>query len=108
MRTSANLKLGVASILFLVATTSCSSNSAASLTRIETVPDQALVQIDGFGECDAPCTIEHNGPRRVTIAKAGYEKVELTIAPGQRVVRVELDLAAPTGVVEADGLPPLE
>ena len=77
------------------------------ITTIDSEPAGALVKVDGFGECETPCVIQHDAPRRVTVAKAGFRKRVFDIRPGDGEVVVELELAAPTEEVETDALPPL-
>ncbi len=85
-----------------------SSGNGARIAVIETEPPGAIVKVEGFGECVSPCSIELDAPRRLTIAKAGFKKRVMEITPGDRRVRVDLELAAPSGDVVADDLPPLE
>ncbi|MBI1392478.1 MAG: PEGA domain-containing protein [Alphaproteobacteria bacterium] len=103
-----SLTLAAATIA-LASIAGCATTGAdgSGLTRIETTPPGALVRIEGFGECETPCVIEHNGPRAITIARVGYNKVEATIQPGDRLLAIALELAAPSGEVQAEELPPL-
>lgn len=85
----------------------CATTGGASITLVETDPPGALVQVEGFGECEAPCTIELDAPRNLTIAKAGYDAQRLTLSPGTKKLRVKLTLSAPTTDVEEEALPEL-
>ena len=78
------------------------------LTKIVTSPPGATVTVAGYGQCETPCTVQLDGVRDIIVAKAGYKKRELSIAPDQGRVALDLELAAPTTGVEADALPPLE
>jgi hypothetical protein len=85
----------------------CNTFGRTTLTLVASDPPGALVRVEGFGECEAPCTVEIDRPRVITVAKAGYNPQRLTIAPGQRRVDVALELSAPTTGVEAEELPEL-
>ncbi|HBS32043.1 MAG TPA: hypothetical protein DEA40_09925 [Parvularcula sp.] len=95
----------VAALALLVA--ACETTKGAAITRVETDPPGALVQVEGFGECTAPCTIELDAPRKLTIAKAGYDAQRLTLSPGTKKLQVKLTLSAPTTGVEEETLPEL-
>ena len=75
--------------------------------EITTEPPGALVRIEGFGECDSPCTVEVDKPRQVTIAKAGYEAEKLSIEPGKDV-NLKMKLVAPTKNVDASEMPDIQ
>lgn len=90
--------------LFLPA---CATTGRPTITLVETDPPGALVQVEGFGECIAPCTIELDAPRNLTIAKAGFDAQRLTLEPGKKRVQVKLKLSAPTTDVEEESLPEL-
>lgn len=98
----------LAALAFATLGAACATNDGKPrLTLVTTEPSGALVQIEGFGECVSPCTIEHDAPRNLTIAKAGYDAVRMTIKPGQKEARVTLMLAAPTTDVDETKLPDL-
>lgn len=83
------------------------ATTGAKITLVETDPPGALVQVEGFGECVAPCTIELDAPRNLTIAKAGYDAQRLTLEPGRKKLQVTLTLSAPTTDVDVEALPDL-
>ncbi len=85
----------------------CATTNGPTITLIETDPPGALVQVEGFGECEAPCTIELDAPRNLTIAKAGYDAQRLTLEPGKKRLQIKLTLSAPTTDVEEITLPEL-
>lgn len=85
----------------------CATTGGSSITLVETIPAGALVQVNGFGDCQSPCRIELDKPRNLTIAKAGYDAQRITLSPGTKVLRVTLSLSAPTTGVEEDALPEL-
>ncbi len=93
--------------LIAVLIPACATTKGASITLVETDPPGALVQVEGFGECEAPCTIELDAPRRLTIAKAGYDAQRLTLSPGTKKLQVRLNLSAPTTAIEEEPLPEL-
>lgn len=90
----------------LLAATGCVT-FGSDAAKIVTVPPGATVRVDGFGECETPCTVKVDQPRYVTIAKAGYKAQRIRISPDQSKVEVELELAAPTEDVDAQTLPDL-
>ncbi|MDZ7627527.1 MAG: PEGA domain-containing protein [Parvularculaceae bacterium] len=90
-----------------IALTACATTDGPKITLVETDPAGAIVQVDGFGECEAPCRIELDKPRNLTIAKAGYDAERLTLSPGTKILRVKLRLSAPTTGVEEEPLPAL-
>jgi len=75
---------------------------------IESTPSGAIARIDGYGECETPCTVKLDRPRYVTIAKAGYTPQTLRLEPRGRTLSVILELAAPTEEVDTLVLPDLE
>jgi hypothetical protein len=95
----------VAAIALMLA--ACETTKGASITLVETDPPGALVQVEGFGECTAPCTIELDAPRNLTIARAGYDAQRLTLSPGTKKLQVKLNLSAPTTDVEEVSMPEL-
>ncbi|GAB4522956.1 MAG: hypothetical protein Kow00133_10760 [Amphiplicatus sp.] len=77
------------------------------VVEIVSEPPGALVTVEGYGECQTPCTIGLDGPRDVTVAKAGFLPKRFAVAPGAGRVKVALDLAAPTEKVDEEALPDL-
>ncbi len=84
----------------------CLATSGAMRSFYST-PSGATVTIDGFGSCETPCTVKLDGYRKVTVAKAGYKAQRFGVSPGGGGVNVILELAAPSGVVDAETLPDL-
>lgn len=82
--------------------------TAGEVRTITSEPGGALVRVDGFGECETPCTIKLDGRREVTVAKAGYKAQRFGVSPGSKDVHVILQLAAPTHDVDAETLPSLD
>jgi hypothetical protein len=78
-----------------------------TIALISTVPPGALVTVEGFGECQSPCTVELDAPRNVTIAKAGYNPHRFVLTPGKKKVEITLELSAPTTDVDETELPEL-
>lgn len=88
---------------------SCATDDGAKprLTQVTTEPPGALVTIVGFGECESPCVIEHDAPREIVVAKAGFKPRTLTITGKTKSVELKLELAAPTEQVDERVLPDL-
>ncbi|MEM8771161.1 MAG: PEGA domain-containing protein [Pseudomonadota bacterium] len=82
--------------------------TTGDLRTITSTPAGALVKIEGFGECETPCTIKLDGARNVTVAKAGYKAQRFAVKPGRENVNVILELAAPTDEVSSETLPELD
>ena len=93
--------------LIAVLLSACATAKGPTITLVETDPPGALVQVEGFGECESPCRIELDAPRTLTIAKAGYDAQRLTLEPGKKRLQVNLKLSAPTTDVEEAALPEL-
>lgn len=94
----------------LLATTGCMetfSVGGSGITKIVTNPPGATARVEGFGECETPCTVSLDAPRNVTIAKAGYLAKRIRLEPGHSKVTVDLELAAPTADVELTQMPEL-
>ncbi len=81
--------------------------ASTTLTLVSTTPPGASVLVDGFGECQSPCSIEIDRPRSIIIAKAGYNPQRLTLQPGKKRLDVTLELSAPTTGVDEAVLPDL-
>ncbi|MBB5519205.1 PEGA domain-containing protein [Amphiplicatus metriothermophilus] len=77
------------------------------VVEIVSEPPGALVVVEGYGECETPCTIGLDGLREVTVAKAGFVPQRFAIAPGAGRVQVALELAAPIEEVDEEVLPDL-
>ncbi len=75
---------------------------------VETTPPGATVTLEGFGECQTPCSIQLEQRRRVTVAKAGYKPVRLSVPPDSRDISILLELAAPTEEIDSTTLPDLD
>ncbi len=82
--------------------------SSGNISEINTLPAGALVTVDGLGECETPCTLELEQPRKLTIAKAGYKSVRIILEPNGKDVSIDLELAAPTEEVDAISLPDIQ
>ncbi len=82
------------------------AGTPSRIVTIDTTPTDALIRVEGFGECASPCAIEIDAPRRVSIAKAGFKPVIIDLSPKSRAktISVPLELAAPTEAVEAGSL----
>ncbi|OFW99036.1 MAG: hypothetical protein A3E78_00565 [Alphaproteobacteria bacterium RIFCSPHIGHO2_12_FULL_63_12] len=78
-----------------------------TLTTVTTTPAGARVTVEGFGECETPCTIEIDKPRNITIAKAGFDTQKFVLLPGRKKLDVVLKLSAPTTGVDSGELPEL-
>ncbi len=76
--------------------------------EIQTTPAGAFVSIDGFGECETPCTVKLDQPRRARIAKAGYVTRIVMIEPGDGPIIIPLDLAAASEEVDTQALPDID
>lgn len=94
-------------ILAAVGCQTLSIGGGNTLSMVSTDPAGAIVRVEGFGECVAPCTIELDAPRNITIAKAGYTPQRFVLQPGKRRVNVILELSAPTTGVDETQLPDL-
>ena len=81
--------------------------SATTLTMVTTTPPGALVTVEGFGQCETPCTVEIDKPRNITVAKAGYDTQKHVLLPGRKKLELTLQLSAPTTGVDAEELPEL-
>ncbi len=86
-------------------TTGCITTS--KMTIVNSEPKNAMVTVEGYGQCETPCTIKLDQPRLTTVAKAGYEKQRFMLIPGRPKVDVILKLAAPTKEIESSELPEL-
>ena len=92
----------------MLALPGCLTLSGGDVRAITSDPAGALVQIDGYGECETPCTVRLDALRQMTVAKAGYKAQRFHVAPGNKDVHVILELAAPTKDVDATELPALD
>ncbi len=102
------LPRGVAIAPGLLAMACAACASGPSQTEIVTIPADALVRVEGYGECQSPCVVELDAPRTITIAKAGYRAQQIEIRPGESKVTIPLELAAPTKAVEETEIPDLD
>lgn len=71
-------------------------------------PADALIVIEGFGECASPCVVKLDSKRTVRVARVGYTPQKFDILPGGDPVFVTLSLAAPSTEVDSTSLPELE
>jgi len=83
--------------------------TSGGMREIRTNPPGALVTIDGYGECETPCTVKLDEPRYARIAKAGYVAKTYLIEPGRGPIELPpLELAAASDDVDTTGLPDIE
>lgn len=104
---AARLLMGVAICAGAFAAAGCLTTSNDGLRTINSTPPGALVQVEGFGTCETPCTIRVDDLRQVTVAKPGFRAQRFGIRPGRGDIDVILELAAPTRGVDAETLPEL-
>lgn len=95
-----------ATIIGVAFSSALSGCASGSVQTIDSMPLGATVTIDGFGQCETPCTVKVDRPRIFTIAKAGYRAQRHEIKPG-RDLTIIMELAAPSGDVDAAPLPDL-
>lgn len=81
---------------------------SGDMLKINTTPPGALVTVDGAGQCETPCTIKLDRPRRAKIAKAGFISLDVMLSPSRRSVTVPLELAAASADVDAEALPEIK
>ena len=86
----------------------CVTTGGGSTLLVNTDPQGALVAIDGAGECESPCTVKLDGPRRARIAKAGFVALDVMLTPNRRSVTIPLELAAASDDVDTETLPELD
>lgn len=98
----------VISVIALTSLPGCLTLSGGDVREITSEPAGALVQIDGFGECETPCTVRLDALRQISVAKAGYKAQRFHVSPGGKGVHVILELAAPTKDIDTTQLPALE
>ena len=82
-------------------------HTSSGMRIINSEPPGATVIIEGFGECETPCSVKLDGYRSVLVAKAGYKPQKFGIVPKGPPVEVILELAAPTDDVDQETLPDL-
>ncbi len=75
---------------------------------VNTEPTGALLAIDGAGECETPCRVKLDGPRKARLAKAGFVTRTITLTPDRRSLTVPMELAAATDDVDSVALPSLD
>ncbi|PQA86689.1 PEGA domain-containing protein [Hyphococcus luteus] len=96
----------------LLATSGCMTlggiGDGARQVTVNTEPAGALLAIDGAGECETPCKVKLDGPRRARLAKAGFVTRIITLTPDRRSLTVPMELAAATDDVDAVALPSLD
>ena len=103
MRRPAFLSLG-----FMLLGGCVTMGGGASTMLVQTDPAGALVAIDGVGECETPCRIRLDAPKKARIAKAGFVSKEYMLSPGKSEVTIPLELAAASDDVDATALPDLD
>ncbi len=86
----------------------CATIGGGKTLKINTEPPGALITLDGGGECETPCKIQLDGPRRATIAKAGFVSLDVMLSPSRRSVTVPLELAAASEDVDTETLPEID
>ena len=91
----------------LFAVTGCMT-TGSKIVSITSDPTDALVRVDGFGECNTPCSVEVDAPRSALVAKAGFEAQKIILSPKRARAHVVLKLAAPTEDVESTTLPDVQ
>ena len=82
--------------------------TSGGVREIRSTPSGAFVAIDGFGECETPCTVKLDEPRRIRVAKAGYITQDFILEPKGGAIDIPLELAAASTEVDATSLPDLE
>jgi hypothetical protein len=85
----------------------CETTPSNTLVRVETTPPGAVLSIDGFGECETPCTIEIDREREAQLAKAGFNPQKIILRPGVKTLAIAMELAAPTTTVDEASIPEL-
>lgn len=76
--------------------------------NVVTTPPGAVLTIDGAGECETPCIVRLDGPKQARLAKAGFIAMNVVLTPDKRTIAIPLELAAPSGAVDAAALPELD
>jgi hypothetical protein len=76
--------------------------------KINTAPPGALITVEGGGECETPCILTLDRPRRAIIAKAGFVSLDVTLSPSRRSVTVPMELAAASEDVDTEALPEID
>ena len=82
--------------------------TSGGIREIRSTPSGAFVAIDGFGECETPCTVKLDEPRRIRVAKAGYVTQNFILEPKGGAIDIPLELAAASENVDTVVLPELE
>lgn len=102
------MRIATAAFLPFLLTGCMTIGGGSSVMLVNTAPQGALVAIDGYGECETPCTIGLDAPKKARIAKAGFVSKTFVLSPGSREVTIPLELAAASEDVDASALPDLE
>lgn len=76
--------------------------------NVVTEPAGALLTVDGAGECETPCVVRLDGPKKARVAKAGFVAMTVTLTPEKRTVAIPLELAAASSGVDSAALPELD
>jgi len=80
----------------------------STVQMVNTDPQGVLLTIDGKGECETPCTVKLDGPQKARLAKAGFQTITVTLAPGKSEVTIPMQLAAASTGVDSTELPELD
>lgn len=109
--------LGIAAVMVLLAACETAalpeglslarpSKNAVKGTVIETVPSGAVLTYPD-GECLTPCRIDYGRAIEVTLGKAGYQALKLTIPVGAADTVIELEPVGRSTAVLEESLPEL-
>ena len=101
----------VFSILAFAALGGCQTlfGGGGQVLNVQSDPPGALVVIDGAGQCETPCTVKIDSPKKARVSKAGFVTQYVTLSPGGKGnVVIPLELAAASDDVDATELPDLD
>ena len=82
--------------------------TTGGVREIRSTPAGAFVVVEGYGECETPCTVKLDSPRRIRVAKTGYVTQDFILDPKGGALTIPLELAAASTVVDSAELPDLE
>ncbi|WP_425408717.1 PEGA domain-containing protein [Hyphococcus sp.] len=100
---------GIASLALLSGCQTLEFGGPGDRLNLQTDPPGALVAVEGAGECETPCVIKLDGPKKARIAKAGFVTQYVTLNPGgKKQIVVPLELAAASEDVDTTALPDLD
>lgn len=80
----------------------------SKIVELTTAPAGVTATVEGFGECETPCRIEVDKPRKVKLAKAGFKAQDIELTPKKKKVTIVMELAAPTTGVDTTALPEIK